>query len=179
MNTAFMDELLNEETADRFVITDDGLADWAVRKIAEIDAETAGIEAHYARQLDIIRQRNNDRKTFFEDALREYFSAVPHRVTKTQQSYDLPSGKLVLKQKEPAYERDEERLVSWLKDARHTELVKTVEKADWSALKKRVAAQSDGSVVDVETGEIVPGVRAVAQEPEFKVVTGKEKIDHA
>ena len=35
------------------------------------------------------------------DMLGEYFKTVPHKKTKTQEAYQLPSGKLILKKQEP------------------------------------------------------------------------------
>ena len=48
---------------------------------------------------------------YFTGLLRKYFEDVPHHTTKTSESYALPSGTLMLKQQEPTFERDAEKLI--------------------------------------------------------------------
>ena len=126
--------------------------------------ETA--EKEMRRYESIIEQekiRVEKLRSKYGAALRAYFETVPRHVTKTQQSYRLPSGILKLKIQEPEYERDELKLMK-----RYPELVKENPKLDWSALKKRVAV-TDGLPVDKETGEIIDGITIKSREPKFIV----------
>ena len=51
---------------------------------------------------------------------------VPHKVTKTQESYALPSGKLVLKEQKPEWVHDDTQLLPWVK-ANLPEMIRTKE----------------------------------------------------
>ena len=85
--------------------------------------------------------------------------------TKTQLSYELPGGKLVLKAQQPEYERDEEKLVAWLKKNDLGGMVKVKETANWAELKKTLKA--DGDCMVTTDGEVVPGIKVIEREPKF------------
>lgn len=163
---------MDMQTRDRdvFEVASDTEALWAMRKIAQANKDLAELEAFYARQLDKARNQAQATVDVMTSLLRAYFDRVPHRVTKTQQSYALPMGKLVCKQQEPEYTRDNQRLVAWMESAGRQDMVKTQKTADWPALKKVCVPQKDGRVVDAETGEVVDGVTATPREPVFQVV---------
>jgi phage host-nuclease inhibitor protein Gam len=99
--------------------------------------------------------------------LEKYFGTVQHKVTATEENYRLPSGKLVMKKPSMEFERDDESLLSWLKENGHPEFIKTKESVDWSSLKKTLVVVG-GSVTD-EDGQIVPCITAVEKPAEFKI----------
>lgn len=163
-------EIVNvDDTENRFRVTDDKSAEWCLQKIKEARQEAEKWLNHYRLQMEKVQKEADNSVAFFEGLLSEYFDIVPHKATKTQQSYSLPSGKLVLKKQQPQFSTDDARLVPWLKGNAMTELVKVKESADWSALKKLVTVTPDGACVVDENGEVVPGV-IVTQRPDvFKV----------
>lgn len=158
------------EMAECFAVTNDAEADWAVRKIAEHRAEVARWAEHFKVQLDRITATEEASIAYLTRLLSDYFPTVPHKSTKTEESYRLPSGKIYMKQQQPKFERDEETLTSWAKENR-PELVKTVttESTDWNTLKKSTTVLESGEVADALTGEIIPGVRAEFRPAEFKI----------
>lgn len=157
------------ETENRFRVTDDKSAEWCLTKIREARQEAEKWTAHYRQQMEKVQKEAENSVVYFEGLLSEYFDTVPHKATKTQQSYALPSGKLVLKKQQPQFATDDAALVPWLKSNAMTELVKVKESADWAALKKLVTVTPDGASVMDENGEVVPGV-IVTQRPDvFKV----------
>lgn len=162
-------EIAEEAEADRFVIDDDSKADWAVKKIREAEAEIESWKDYYRRALEKIAKRQQSRIDYLKGMLAGYFDTVPHHETKTQASYQLPSGKLVLKQGGPQFKTDDATLVPWLKENGLNEFVKTEikEKAAWGELKKTVTVV--GSQVVTDDGEIVPGVTVEEQAPTFEV----------
>ena len=99
--------------------------------------------------------------------LQHYFDTVPHKITKTTESYPLPSGKLVFKAQAPEYERDEEKVIEWLKQTNGTEFIKVKESLDWAGLKKTVTVLEDKVIT--EDGEVVPGIKAIQRDPVFTV----------
>lgn len=158
------------EAEECFAIDDDSKADWAVRKIAEHRAEVEKWEKHFETQMERIRATEQASIDYLTRLLKDYFTTVPHKATKTEESYKLPSGKIFMKAQQPKYIRDEEEMTAWAKENR-PELVKTTvtETTDWNTLKKSTTTLDDGSVVDALTGEVIPGVKAEHRDPEFKV----------
>lgn len=157
-----------------FLIDDDSKADWALRKIAEAQADTAKWADYYANQAAKIKAQNDQTVAYFTSALEQYFDMVPHRTTKTQESYGLPSGKLVRKAQQPTYERDADALLTWAKSS-FPEAVKVKEEASWEAIKKRITAVNGaGQAIDRETGELIPGVKIIQRDPVFRVELAKE-----
>lgn len=156
-------------------ITDDGCADWACRKIAEERAELARIrelaEAQIARieeKLAAAERRCENGTRFLTSKLAEYFETVPHKTTKTKASYRLLSGTLTRKFGGATMEKDDSKLVEFLKASGNLEFIKTEEKPKWGEYKKRLEIMG-GSVVDTETGEIVEGVKAIEKPDTFSV----------
>lgn len=176
MSTFWQDET-EAEDAPRPVwrITDDGCADWACRKIAEERAELARIrelaEAQIARieeKLAAAERRCENGTRFLTSKLAEYFETVPHKTTKTKASYRLLSGTLTRKFGGASMEKDDSKLVEFLKASGNLDFIKTEEKPKWGEYKKRLEIMG-GSVVDTETGEIVEGVKAVEKPDTFTV----------
>ena len=163
------------EQSNGFVIDSDGKAEWAMRKIAEERADaqrlimvcTAAID-QYKEKIVTYTERQKGREDRLCAMLYSYFEQVPHKVTKTTESYELPAGKLRLKHQKPEFVRDDDKLVEFLRGIGENELIKTKHSPDWALFKDRVAVVGD-SVVDKQTGEVVDGVTVVERQPEFKV----------
>lgn len=151
-----------------FIVDNDQKAEWAARKIREARQDTQKWTEYYERQLSAIRRANEDTEAYFAALLADYFETVPHKATKTQESYSLPSCKLVLKAQQPEFNRDEAVLCDYLDKKGRDDLVKITRRADWSALKKMLKVMEDGTCVDAD-GEVVEGVQAFSRQPEFKI----------
>lgn len=157
------------EEINSFAISDDGAAEWAMRKIAAYRADTARMEEHYAAQLDRIRKNNEAHEAYFTRLLAEYFETVPKRETKTQAKYALPSGELVRGKQGPKYERDDDVLSAFLTENELSEYVMTKTVPRWAELKKACTIQEDGSLVETSTGLVIEGVRAQERPDKFEV----------
>ena len=156
-------------------ITDDGCADWACRKIAEEKAELDRIRELAEAQIQKIEEklaaaerRYENGTRFLTGKLAEYFETVPHKATKTKESYRLLSGTLTRKFGGSQMKQDDAQLVQYLKDSGQLEFIKTEEKPKWGDFKKRLEIMG-GSVVDKETGEIVEGVTVETKPDTFTV----------
>ena len=159
--------------SEPFRVTDDKSAEWCIRKIREARAEKQRWAEYYAEQQRKIDQEAEGTISYFEALLADYFDSVPHKRTKTQESYQLPGGKLVRRQQAPEYQRDEAAMLPWLKENAPA-LVKVIEVADWAALKKQLVIAPDGETVATEDGEIVPGVKAIQRPDVFRVEIKEE-----
>lgn len=159
-----------------FIVDNDQKAEWAARKIREARQDTQKWTEYYERQLSAIRRANEDTEAYFAALLADYFETVPHKATKTQESYSLPSCKLVLKAQQPEFNRDEAVLCDYLDKKGRDDLVRITRRADWAALKKMLKVMEDGTCVDAD-GEVVEGVQAFSRQPEFKIEM-KEDNEH-
>lgn len=170
------EQMITMQDGIPFAITNDQTAEWAAKKICEARADTIRWTQYYEQQLSAIRRANDDTIERMTAYLADYFDSVPHRATKTQESYQLPSCKLVRKQQQPEYVRDEEKLCEYLDRTGREYLIKITRRADWAAFKKSVTVLSDGTCVDAD-GDVIEGVQAFAREPMFTVDI-KEETEH-
>ena len=160
-------EILNElnpaTTAESWQITNDLAADWTLDKIRDSQAELTRFEMVVRakiEQLQLALQKKQGQAAmdegFFRFKLREYFNTVKCKETKTQRSYDLPSGKLKLKSKLPEYKQDKEQLLAWAQIT-NPHFVKTKEEASWEDIKGSIEIIQD-VFIETNTGEIMLGV---------------------
>ena len=150
-----------------FIIDSDSKAGWAVKKIAAKRAERDEMIAWYKAQIKKAEEETENETAYLEKLLRDFFATVPHKTTKTQDSYTFPGGKLILKTQNPDYKRDEKTVIEWLEQNKMTDFVKVKKELDWDGLKK-VTDIFDGNIV-TEDGEIVPGITVEFREPKFIV----------
>lgn len=145
-----------------FVIDSDEKADWALRKISEDQQEFERIKAIAESQIMELQMRIaqeqakvESKTSFLKGCLRSYFETVPHKSTKTQESYRLLSGSLVKKVATQKIVRpDDEDLIKYLRDSGQDCMIRVEEKPAWADLKKNLQI-IDGNVVDMSTGAIM------------------------
>lgn len=173
--SSFYEERDQEGAPAPWRIADDGAADWAVRKIAEERAEPARIRELAETEIERIEaklaaaeKRCENGTKFLTSKLSEYFKTVPHKATKTKESYRLLSGTLTMKIGGVQMKQDDEALLAFLKQSGNDDMIQTVEKPRWGEYKKRLAIQG-GQVVDTETGELVEGVSVIEKPNVFSV----------
>ena len=154
---------------------DDGGAEWCLQKIREADAEYKTMTEHYKRQEELARKKHDSDVLRLQGMLQKYLAKMEQagvaKATKTQVSYQLPTGRLIRKAGGIEYKRDKTKLLEWLKASKMQEFIKTqvVQDPDWAGLKKGAKAMPDGTVVYAETGEVISGVEAIQQDDTFKV----------
>ena len=158
-----------------FRITDDRCADWAVRKIAEEQAEYNRLKALADEQIASItekveaaKRRMENGTAYLTSCLADFFRTVPHKATKTTEKYRLLSGTLTLKKGGVKTKQDDEKLVAWLRANGYGDLVKVEESAKWGELKKLLTFTGEIAAI-TETGEIVDGVTAYMAPDTFSV----------
>lgn len=159
---AFSDE--EEAARQPWAIRDDGAADWAVQKIAIEREELERIKALAAEQkkriddkVEAAQRRYDSATAFLTGKLAQYFQTVPHKATKTKQSYRLLSGSLTMKIGQPSMKMNEGVLLDHLKASGLSQYIKTEERVTWGEYKKRLEITEAGAI-DKETGELVEGV---------------------
>ena len=167
-------DIEDEERREVWKIENDSTADWALDKIREAQAEYRRFEmvvndkiGQLKEALEIEKEKMERETGFFQNKLCEYFETVPKKASKTQEVYKLPSGRLVKKYKAPKIVRDDAKLVEWLEKNQMPELIKIKKSADWATLKKETEIVGE-LVISKNTGEVIEGVTAIPQNPEFK-----------
>lgn len=169
---AFLDDendskryLQEEYSGEAFRVSNREQANWALRKIARIESarkecrelvegEMEKLSAWLKKEEEGFDQERN----FFECLLRDYMEEQRQQDPKIK-SIKLPSGKVGLRKQQPEFQRDNSRLLPWLK-ANHPELVRVKEEPDWSAVK--AAAVVLGNILaDPDTGEVIEGVKVI------------------
>ena len=168
----FINEIEENEQEERagFVIDNDQKADWAVRRIAELEADTQKWKDYYKAQNERVAQSNQQSIDYFTALLESYFDTVPHKATKTSEKYKLPSGVLVRKEQAPEYERDDAQIIAWCaKNA--PSCVENVPKLKWTALKGLIT-ENNGQAIEELTGEVIPGIKIIPRDPVFAVQKG-------
>ncbi len=154
-----MDYELNES----FSITDDKLADWALRKIKDEEEERDRLIeiandqiAELNFKISQINDRYNEKTKFLKSHLAGYFATVPHKETKTQESYKLLSGSLIMKKASTKIVHDDDKLLEYLDANAGEEYIKTKRSVDWAEFKKNLTITNNGEVVDTELGIVIP-----------------------
>lgn len=168
MSELLMTELPEEEKEQiTFIVDDDQKAEWCLEKIREANAEKERWKKFYADQYAKVEASADAKIARMEFYLEQYFNTVPHKASKTQESYALPSGKLVFKQQGPEFVREDDKIADWLQQSGLNYLIE--KKPKWGEMKKDLALTVEGDQVVTADGEIVPGVAAVERGPVFKV----------
>ena len=156
-------------------IADDDVADWAIQKVLDAKAEYQRIADLGEREIQRIKEkieaaakRCEADTSYLTGRLAEYFQTVPHKTTKTTEKYKLINGTLVMKRGAVKFQRDDAKLIPWLKANGHEGLVKTKEEVAWADLKKLIAPAGSMAIIG-DTGEIIEGIEATVSPDEFKI----------
>lgn len=156
-----------EETVDLLPVENDVEADRLIKEIREAEETKAFWKAYYKEKLEEVNESCDFIITQNKERLRLYFDSVPHKKTATQEKYPLPSGKLVLKDQEPDYERDDKTVIKFLKANGVEKFVKVKEELDWSGLKKTLLIA--GETAANEDGIPIPGIKVIERDRVFTV----------
>jgi phage host-nuclease inhibitor protein Gam len=167
MSELKMEMPAEEETVDLLPVEGDIEADQLIKEIREAEETKAFWKSYYQEKLkevnescDLIISNNKQR-------LRMYFDSVPHKKTATQEKYPLPSGKLVLKDQEPDYDRDDKTVINFLKANGGEKYIKIKEELDWSGLKKTLLIA--GETAANEDGIPIPGIKVIERDRAFTI----------
>ena len=150
---------MEEEIKEGFVIRDDNAAEWALQKIfdekAELERLNALADSQIAAIVDKVEAANKrftSRTEYLKNALEEYMLTVKRKQSKTQESYRLLSGSLILKKPVVKIVKDDTKLLEYVKE-HSPEYVKHTEAVDWAEFKKTLTVSGD--VVVDSNGEVV------------------------
>lgn len=150
---------------ERFEVTDDLRAKWAVDRIREKRTELARLKRWYDMQYASAEAHTISEISRLEGLLFEYFQQVPRHKTKTGiGKYKFPGGELVLTPARVTYKRDDTALTAWLEQHR-PDLIKVTKSPMWNEIKKAI----------LDTGELPEGVIPEETAEKFEVKISEEK----
>ena len=181
----YLDEFESEETDTigatvraMFTITDDTQAEWAMRKLATINARHDELKAvaemeisRVTMWLDRCTSRDRDDVEFFTGLLTSYAARV--REAEGRKTLTLPHGSV--KSRASAAKitvADPELFMKWAVESGNADLVKVTTAPSQSAINAALRPTDDGSVITDE-GELVVGVNVVPASVKFTVETTK------
>lgn len=166
------------EHKERFTIDGIDGVNWALRKLAAIQAEMDEAKQLATNEIERINdwlktETNKSQQSieFFEGLLTEY--AVKQRITDDKYTKtSTPYGAVRFKKNREKWVYDDNELVESLKENELTELIRIKEEPDKVQLKKAVSV-IDGKIVDSNTGAILKGVSVLPQSESIVVEVAK------
>ena len=167
MNLEEVPVMETDTSKEEIEIRSDIEAGWQLKRRKEIISDRDELISFYKDRIKAVEEDAAFKLGLIDRALFAFFKTVKHKKTATQESYQHPLGKLVLKKQAPEYKRDDKKVIAWLKDNKFDSYVKVEETLDWVALKKVVTIM--GANIVNEDGEIIPGVEVVEREDKFTV----------
>lgn len=149
-----------EENA--FIIDNDKKADWAITQIKDAENECERLITLAEEQIADLHGRIEELKAkcdnetaYLKSLLDQYFRTVPHKETKTQETYKLLSGTLVMKKPSVKINHDDEKLIEYLENNDGNEYIKLKKSVDWAEFKKNLTVLDSGEIVDSELGTVI------------------------
>ena len=113
-----------------------------------------------------------EKKEKLQIQLRQLFEQVPQSETKTQRKVKLLNGDVVVKKAKADFEKDNDKLLTWVKTNNMEELItrKEVLGFKWGDFKKRLVTKECG-IVDAKTGETleIDGLIPIAKPEELEI----------
>lgn len=166
-------EELEELETKEFDINDDATAEWALKKVLDAKEERERILALIKAEREKLDKKEEKAEKRYEadtsfllSKLNAYLDKVKSKKTKTQESYQLLSGKLVRKFAKPKLVPNDD-LLEWCKQ-NAPEFIKREEKPMWGEIKSKFVIVGN-SVICTETGECVTCVNIEENPSVFEV----------
>ena len=172
----YLDRETGIERQDGFIVDTEQKANWALRKIKQLQGKmnaNADLAAEEIAKIETWEKEVNESLQqsilFFNGLLEQYHRKV-YGENPDIKTIKLPHGQLKMRAQQPEFIRDNDKLLAWLesKGTIGKAYIKIAKSPHWGELKERLRIAGD-RMVDPETGEVVPGVEVVEREPKFSV----------
>jgi len=162
-------EQVNDE---RFIVDDDQKANWALRKISELQKEVERNTKLAEQEIDKIKQwettqnkQIGDSILYFEGLLNEY--AIKQREIDPEfKSMSLPNGRFGFRKQQPKWKYNDKEVLSYLESAEMEDLIRTTRVPNKAEIRK-VFEVVDDKVINKETGEVVEGIEIEHRPEQF------------
>lgn len=148
---------ISEEKED-FIVDSDSKADWCCKIIKQEQAEFERLSNTIDEEIEILKRKKErlekqlaNKTGFLKSKLIQYFDTVEKKELKTCLKYKLPSAELVFVKPSIQYERDNERILTWLSEHNYFDYIKTNPSVDWAELKKTAFFKDIDGITEVMT----------------------------
>jgi len=162
-------EQVNDE---RFIVDDEQKANWALRKISELQKEVERNTKLAEQEIDKIKQweatqnkQIGDNILYFEGLLNEY-AMKQREIDPEFKSMSLPNGRFGFRKQQPKWEYNDEKVLSYLEQAGMNDLIRTTRVPNKAEIRK-IFEVVDDKVINKETGEVVEGIEIEQREEKF------------
>ena len=150
-----------QEENKEFVIDSDSKADWACKVIKQEQAETERLQKTIDEEIMMLNEKKKyyaeqleNKTSFLKSKLANYFETVEKKELKTCFKYKLPSADLVFMKPAIKYERDNDKIISWLMEHSKFEYIKTNPSVDWAELKNTDFFKEIDGITEVQTDAV-------------------------
>ena len=164
MTEEILDKALGEEEKPKYVVNDLKSADWALKKIAEIQSEMAVNDAYASKEKELIdnwleseNKRHNSSIEYFQSLLGGYL--IELRKNNPKAKVSTPHG-TVSTRKNPKQWTYSDDVLAELEEKEMFEFIRIKKEVDKKELKKVLSVTDDGIVVNSD-GEVINGVSVV------------------
>ena len=152
-------------------IIEEWQADNLITEIKELEFDKSRFELTAEKKCESIMEdlerrtsKINDEIEFKRSQLKAFFLTVERKNSKTQESYSMLSGKLIMKKPTQKITHDDKKLLEWAEHNASEYIDQTViNKLKWAELKK-VLAIRNGLIVNEATGEALEGIKGIGIE---------------
>ena len=165
---------------DGFKVDTPERAAWAMRKYRQHAQQAARVRAMAQHERDRIDRWEiaalstaEGKMEFFAGHLEAY--AMQQRA-KGFKSLDFPDGVIKTRQTSASFDVDKATFVEWAQEAKRDDLLRVTYAPDLTTLKAS-ALVNGGTVIDAETGEVIPGVTPVPERVSVKIEPDFEALD--
>lgn len=159
LNEFIEKEEFNED--EGFRVTDDGKADWAVRKIAEHKKEIDRIKDFAKERIEQIKRWQESEVESLENNIDFLESLLQEYLYNTEQKrIKLPSGNVNIRKQQPKWVYNDSLVLDALEKAQMDEFIRIKKEVNKSELRKHVEIVN-GKAVNKETGEVIDGIEIV------------------
>ena len=151
-------EDITDNERQEFVVDSDSKADWCCKIIKQEESEIERLTATIDEEIEILKAKKErlqqqlvNKTAFLKGKLAEYFETVEKKELKTCFKYKLPSADLVFMKPSIKYERDNDKIISWLTEHNKFEYIKTNPTVDWQELKNTTFFKDVDGITEVMT----------------------------
>ncbi|TDX49122.1 host-nuclease inhibitor Gam family protein [Orenia marismortui] len=168
------EEMKENQEQERFVITDDAKADWALEKLRELEAKKKDKEEIAAKRKEMIdnwleqeTETINKSIDYFKGILTEYAMKLKEQDPELK-THKLPFGALRFRSQRPKWNYDNDKLVESVEGAGLNDLIKVDKSVNKREFKKLVEVVN-GMAINKDTGEVIEGVTIEERDEKFSI----------
>ena len=153
-----IEDIIADNEKQEFIVDSDSKADWCCKIIKQEQAEVERLSNTIDEEIEILKakkerlqQQLENKIGFLKGKLANYFETVEKKELKTCFKYKLPSADLVFVKPTIQYERDNDKILSWLTEHSKYEYIKTNPTVDWAELKKTEFFKDVDGITEIQT----------------------------